>query len=190
MPKRPVRPAGDLAGGDLGDHGEHPVGDLVELHPLVQVLRERLVHDRDGTHPAHGFLQRLPAAVGVDAAGLKPQQGRHRLEVVLHPVVDLPDGGVLGDQFALAAAQFGDISEQDQGTDAGALGLERDRPELDHALGALDLELAGRPAAGDLRQRLVHRAPRRGEFGGRGAEFAAHQVGGQAQTVVRGERVR
>lgn len=190
MPKRPVRLLGDLARRDLGDHGEHPVGDLVELHALVQVLGERLVDDRDRADPAHGLLQGFPAPVRLDAAGLEPQQGGDRLEVVLHPVVDLPDGGVLGDQFALAAAQFGDIAEQDQGTDAGALGLQRDRPELDHPVCALDLELTGRPAAGHLRQRLVHRTPGRGEFGGRGAEVVTHQVGGQADAVVRRERVR
>ena len=40
----------------------------------------------------------------VDPAGLHPQQGRDRLQVVLHPVVDLPDGRVLGDQLTFLAA--------------------------------------------------------------------------------------
>ena len=127
MPKRPRAPAGDLARGDLGDHRQHPVGDLVELHPLVQVLGQRLVHDRDRADPADGLLERLPAPLGLHPPGLEPQQGRHRLEVVLHPVVDLPDGRVLGDQLALAATQFGHVAQQDQRADAGALRLERDR---------------------------------------------------------------
>ena len=54
---------------------------------------------------------------------------------------------------------------------------------------ALDLELAGRPAAGELDQRLVHRAAGRGEFGGGLAEVVADEVGGEAEPVVGGERV-
>ena len=117
------------------------------------------------------------------------KQRGDRLEVVLHPVVDLPDGGVLGDQLAFAAAQFGHVAQQYERTDPRALGLERDGAQLDHAVVALDLELPGRPAAGELDQRLVHRAAGRGEFGGGPAEVVAHQVGGEAETVVGGERV-
>ena len=57
----------------------------------------------------------------VDPAGLEPQQRRHGLQVVLHPVVDLADGGVLGDQLAVAAAQVGDVAQQHQRPDALAL---------------------------------------------------------------------
>lgn len=109
MPKRPLRRPHDLARRDLRDHREDTVGDLVELHALVQVLRQRLVHDRDRTDAAHRFFEGLTAAVGLDAPGLEPEQGRHCLEVVLHPVVDLPDGRVLGHQLALATAQFGHV---------------------------------------------------------------------------------
>ena len=47
-------------------------------------------------------------------AGLQPEQGGDGLQVVLHPVVNLPDRGVLGDQLALAVPQLGHVPEQDQ----------------------------------------------------------------------------
>lgn len=173
MPKRPVRRTRDLARGDFRDHGQDTVGDVVELDALVQVLRERLVHDRNRADASHRFFEGLTAAVGLDAPGLETEQGRHRLEVVLDPVVDLPDRRVLGDQLAFAAAEFGDVTEQDQRADAGALGAEGDRAELDDPVAGLDLELARRPAAGDLGERLVHRSPGRGEFGGGPAQVLA-----------------
>ena len=128
-------------------------------------------------------------SVGVHPAGLQAQQGGHRLEVVLHPVVDLPDGGVLGDQLALAAAQLGDVPEQHQRADAGALGLQRDGPQLDDPAAALHLGLARRPAARQLDQRLVHRPAYGGEFGGGPAQVVADQVGGEAEPVVGGQGV-
>ncbi len=73
-----------------------------------------------------------------------------------------------------------------------ALGLQRDRPQLHHALGRLHLDLARRPAAGQLDQRLVHRAPglRRRQPGRGPAQVQPDQVGGQTEPVVGGERVR
>ena len=189
MPKRPVRRQVDLARGDLGDHRDDPVGDLVELDALVQVLGQRLVHDGDRTDAPHRLVERLAALLRVHPAGLEPQQGGHRLEVVLHPVVDLPDGRVLGDQLALAAAQFGDVAQQYERADAGALGLERDGAQLDDAAVALDLGLAGRVTAGQLDQGLVDRAAGGREFGGGLAEVVADEVGGEAEAVVGGEAV-
>lgn len=190
MPNRPEQPALDPAGRDLGDHREDPVGDLVELHALVEVLGERLVDDGDRADPADRLHQRLPPALGVDPAGLEPEQGGHRLEVVLHPVVDLPDGGVLGHQLAFAAAQFRDVAEKDQRTDVGALGPQRDGPELDDTVAPLHLRLARRPPAGQLHHRLVDRAPGRGQFGRGLAQVVPDQVGGEAEPVVRREGVR
>ena len=48
----------------------------------------------------------------LEAAALEPQQRRDRLQVVLHPVVDLADRGVLGEQQAVPPAQLGDVAEQ------------------------------------------------------------------------------
>ena len=60
------------------------------------------------------------AAGVLDPAGLQAQQGGDRLQVVLHPVVDLPDRGVLGDQRAVAAAHLGDVADQHQRADRHA----------------------------------------------------------------------
>ena len=63
------------------------------------------------------------AFVVVHAAGLQPQQGGDRLQVVLHPVVDLPDGRVLGHQLSLAAAQFRHVAKQHRRAAQPPLGL-------------------------------------------------------------------
>ena len=47
-------------------------------------------------------------------AGLQAQQRRDRLQVVLHPVVDLADRGVLAQQQPVALAQLGDVAHQQQ----------------------------------------------------------------------------
>ena len=60
------------------------------------------------------------AAGVLHPAGLQAQQRRHGLQVVLHPVVDLPDGGVLGDQRAVPAAHLGDVADQHQRADRHA----------------------------------------------------------------------
>ena len=46
--------------------------------------------------------------------GLEPQQRRDRLQVVLHPVVDLADGRVLRQQHAVAAPEVGDVAHEEQ----------------------------------------------------------------------------
>ncbi len=148
------------------------------------------MHDRDRADPADRLVQGGPAGVRVHPAGLQPQQRGDRLQVVLHPVVDLPDGGVLGHQFAVAAAQFGDVPAEHQRARQGALGLERDGPQGHHPALDLHLGLPGCPAARQLDQRLVHGRPGgRHQFGGRPAQVAADQVGGEAEPVVGGERV-
>ncbi|CAM5301371.1 hypothetical protein SDIAM26S_01783 [Streptomyces diastaticus subsp. diastaticus] len=146
--------------------------------------------DGDRADPADRLDQRLPATFGLDTAGLEPQQCGHCLEVVLHPVVDLPDGGVLGHQLALTTAQFRDVPEQDQRADVRALGPQRDGPELDDAAVPLDLRLPRRVAAGQLHHRLVDRAPGRRQLRRGLAEVVPDQVGGEPEPVVRGERVR
>ena len=46
------------------------------------------------------------------APGLQAQQRRDRLQVVLHPVVDLADGGVLRQQQPVPLAQLADVPQQ------------------------------------------------------------------------------
>ena len=95
-------------------HRGQPVGDLVEVDALVERLAQRLVHDRDRPDPANGLLERQPRLRHLHPPRLQPQQGGHRLQVVLDPVVDLADRRILGEQLALAAAQLGDVAQQDR----------------------------------------------------------------------------
>ena len=155
--------------------------------------RQRLVHDRDRGDPAYRLLQRGPGVGRADPAGLQAQQRRHRLQVVLHPVVDLADGRVLGHQLPVPAADLGDVADQHQRADRHAGRHQRQRP-LQHGRAAgLDL-LAGRrlaaqrgqdPLAGvGALQRVV------GEPAGQRGQVLADEVGGEAEPAVRGLRVR
>ena len=113
-PKLPRRTRRDPAPGsrDVAHHPQQPVRHPIELDDLVEGLGERLVHDRDGGDPGHRVGQRDLRLGRVDPPGLHPQQRGHGLQVVLHPVVDLPDGGVLGDQLALLAAQVAHVAAE------------------------------------------------------------------------------
>lgn len=72
------------------------------------------MHHGDGLDPIRGVGECILGLVGVGTARLEAQQRGHCLEVVLHPVVDLTDRGVLGDQLAFAVAQLGDVAAQHQ----------------------------------------------------------------------------
>ena len=54
---------------------------------------------------------------------------RHGLQVVLHPVVDLADRRVLGDQLAFTPSYLGDVAAQHQGADVHPAGVQRDHPQ-------------------------------------------------------------
>ena len=91
----------------------------------------------------------------VDPAGLQAQQRGHGLQVVLHPVVDLADGRVLGDQLAVAAAQVGHVAQQHQRAEVLPGRPERDRPQDQHRVVVADLGVAGHPAAEHRGERLL-----------------------------------
>lgn len=93
---------------------------------LLNGLAEGLVHDGDRADPAYRLLERGLRVGGVHAPGLEPEQGGHRLQVVLHPVVDLADRRVLGDQLTVTATQLRDVAQQDQRTDVLTLRAQRD----------------------------------------------------------------
>ena len=115
QPAERAPPAGahrHLPGGHLHHRGQLAGDDVVEVHRLVETLAQRLVHDRDRAHPADGLVEGGPRLVVGQPPGLHPQQRRHRLQVVLDPVVDLADGRVLGQQVALAPAQLADVTQQ------------------------------------------------------------------------------
>ncbi len=92
--------------------------------------RQRLVHQRDRGDPADRLLQRRPRRPA-HPPGLQPQQRRHGLQVVLHPVVDLPDRGVLGHQCPVPAAYLGDVPDQHQRADRHPGRHQRQGPHQD-----------------------------------------------------------
>jgi len=108
-----------------------------------------LVHQRDRPDTALGLVQRLSARLRRHPPGLQAQERGDRLEVVLHPVVDLADGGVLGQQKPVQASHVGDVAEQDHGAGDRPVGHERDAVHEHHDVGsALDL-LDDRPGRGE-----------------------------------------
>ena len=131
---------------NLGDHGEHLVHDLVNVHPFVERHRQRVVHHGDGGHPAHRFLQRLPRFDICGAAGLQTQQRSHCLQVVLHPVVYLSDGGVLGQQCAIPTAQLGHVADQHQCPGRRCARAQGQRTEQHRGTGCLGFDPGARAA--------------------------------------------
>jgi hypothetical protein len=87
------------------------------------------MHQGNGGDPPHGLLEPLLGLVADHPPGLHPQEGRDGLQVVLHPVMDLADGGVLGDQLHLPAAQLRNVAAQDQRAEPLLLVSQRDCPE-------------------------------------------------------------
>ena len=176
---------------DLAGHHRHPAGDVVEVHDLVRDVRQRLVHHRDRADPADGLLQRRPRLRRLQPPRLQPQQRRDRLQVVLDPVVDLPDGGVLGEQLALPVPQLGHVPEQDQRPGPRPVHDQRDRAQLH------DRAVAPRPRSPRARGRWPSASASR-----RGARRPAHsravsgpssladQVSSQPEPPVGRQRVR
>ena len=75
----------------LLDHASEGAHDLHEGDVVARLPRQRLVHERDGADAPHRLLDRHLRLRRAEPAALQPQQRRDRLQVVLHPVVDLAD---------------------------------------------------------------------------------------------------
>ena len=108
----------------LGEAQQRP-HDLDERDVVAGLARQRLVDQRDGADAAHRLRDRRLGLRVLQPTGLQAQQRRDRLQVVLHPVVDLADRGVLADQQAVALAQVGDVAHQQHA--AGDLAVGEDR---------------------------------------------------------------
>src|SRR6476620_2438269 len=91
--------------GHVADHPKQLVGDPVEFNDFVERLRQGFVHDRYRGHPRHRVRQRNLRFCGLDTSRLHPKQRRDRLQIVLDPMVDLANRGVLGDQLTFLATQ-------------------------------------------------------------------------------------
>ena len=112
------------------------------------------MHDRDGTNPPFGLRERGTRLGRLQSPTLEPQERRDRLEVVLHPVMDLADRRVLREQQPIAPAEVADVTQEHEC--AGGLFPidQRQHPHQHRDIVSFDL----------LRYRKMqeHRAARRG----------------------------
>ena len=113
-------------------------------------------------------LSAAPHLVAAAAPGLHAQQRRDGLQVVLDPVVDLPDGRLLDAQLALAPPRLGEVVDEHQ-----RAGGERDGAVAERAPG--DLELRGQGAGGAEHGGDAERSP--GQLGGAHARDPALDAG-------------
>ena len=147
----------DLARGRGHDRGHAQDGgeDLIEVHMLIDVVAQGVVDGGDSGHPALGLGQGLTGLLVRGAAGLHTQQRRDGLQVVLDPVVDLPDGGVLVEQDLLTPTHLGDVTYQEHRPGTAPLERQRDGAHRQEHSPDLDLGEPGLPAHEDHGQRLI-----------------------------------
>ena len=106
------------------------IDHLIEVDRLLRSLQQRFVHQRDGRDPCASPPREPPRAssdfIRRDCILSSAATG---LQVVLHPVVDLADGRVLGDQLTFTTAQLGHIAHQDHCAGAATPLGQRDGPQ-------------------------------------------------------------
>ncbi len=70
--------------------------EAAEIDPC-QVLRlvEHGVDPGHGAYPVHAVMEHIPGLLVLKVRGLQVEEARDHLEVVLHPVVDLLEEGLL-----------------------------------------------------------------------------------------------
>ena len=115
------------------------------------------MNDRYGGDPAHRITQRLTSLLRLESPGLHPQQRGYCLEIVLDPVMDLADGGVLGDEHTITGTQVCGIPAEHQRAHLLALDCQR---QDDNAHGGPRL-LDVKNDAALLREVCLYRLPHR-----------------------------
>ena len=145
--------------------------------------------DGNRTDAAHGFVERRTRLVGLDATRLKSQQRRDRLQVVLHPVVDLANGRVLGHQGAVTAPDLGRIADENDASGVTAVLVQRDAAQRHDGAGVLDLGSTRCATRCHHRKSLVDRTGSTSQLGARTRQIDAHQIGRESQSVIRRTRV-
>ncbi len=193
LPKRPVPPAVTLPGEISATIASTAVGDLVELHAARPgsgtASHARWRSTRPGALPPPA--PRGPGGPSTMRLACTAQQGVRRVWRLFFTrwwISRMVASLVINSRSRRRSSVTS--RQEHQRTDAGALGSSGMARELDDAVGRLDLELARRPAAGDLGR--APRPPGRGtgrvrRWSCRGG--AADQVGGEAEPVVGGQRV-
>ena len=138
----------------LDQAGERP-HDLAEVHDVARLARQGLVHDRDRPDATLGLGEGRPRFGRTEPPGLEPQQRRDRLQVVLHPVMDLADRRVLRQQHPVPAAEVADVTHQDHRAD-GLAAVEQRQDLREHGDVAA-FELLGHGQPGDASRRACRR---------------------------------
>ncbi len=156
-------------GGQIDGHFQQTGDDLVVVDDLIGGLAQPLMHHGDGLHAALGFFELLLDLFGFGLAGLKAQQCRYRLKIVLHTMVDFGDGRVLGLQLLLTAAQFRDVAAQHDGTHTAIRVHEGQRTHGDRGFVGVQFGIDRGLAAQHQRKRLQHRVVLMQQLG---ADFA------------------
>ena len=130
-------------GESLLDHLDDTTRNMIEVDAFVRVLRQRLVNQCDGGDPADALLQRLLRLHRAEPAALEAQQRCDGLEVVLHAMVDLADRRVLEEEHPVAVPQFGDVSQDPDGSGHLPRVDDRDEAPIDPRARGVDLVLDG-----------------------------------------------
>ena len=188
----PVDPDRGVQPGDIIHHRQDPVDDLVEVDLLVDRHRQRLMHVGDRGHPPHRLQQGVIALLVGGAPGLKPQQRRDGLQIVLHPVVDLADGGVLGQQRAVAALDLGDVADQHRRPGRRAADHQGQGAQQHGGPAGVDLQSHARAAGhrgADVLGEFVGLEGIGDQRAGDRHQVVALQLRGQAHPVVGRQRV-
>ena len=131
--------------------------DYVRFPDEQRLVREATFPLAKGRFRADVIAQQLAdarkrlAPLGVvGAPGLQTQQRRHGLQVVLHPVVDLADGGVLAQQGAVPAFDLGDVADQHRSTHRFSVHHQRHRPQQHGGTSCVDFHPHAGPAGQGL----------------------------------------
>ena len=134
--------------GKVTDQTENPIDDLGECDVTGPSRRQEIVHDRDRPDAHFRFNEDVLRLIPRSTPALQAKQRRNRLQVVLHPMVDLLDGGVLTEQLTIAPSGFGHVTQEHHGSIA-----EWNRTHEDGDVFDVDIDAPGNLATCDVEDR-------------------------------------
>ena len=139
LPSRRIRDRRRVHGRDVGHHRQQPVHDLDRDRPLRPPTSTASRAPRRSTVTRRtDSVSATRASSLLGAPRLQPQQRRHGLQVVLHPVVNLADRRVLAQQRPVAALHLGDVADQHRRTRQSSVRTQRERAQQHRRPARLD----------------------------------------------------
>ena len=148
------------------------------------------MHYGNCCNPQLSLRQRFARLITDSATPLKSQQRRHRLQIVLHPMVDFANGGVLGHERALSTPDLSDVTQEEQTADIDTLATQWDALHEHRSRAVLKVGTSRRPPPRDKGKGLVHLAGPVGEAGDERMDIGADDVGHHTQSPQRTHPVR